>query len=79
MPGRASLGLASEQNRLLEQSLGLYLSPKQVQRILKEPGLRQPGGSKQVVSILFSDIAGFSRISEQLDPQELVQLLNAYY
>ncbi len=67
------------QNKLLEQSLGLYLSPKQVQRILKEPGLRQPGGSKQVVSILFSDIAGFSRISEQLDPQELVQLLNAYY
>ena len=41
--------------------------------------MRQPGGSKQVVSILFSDIAGFSRISEQLDPQELVQLLNAYY
>jgi adenylate cyclase len=67
------------QNKLLEQSLGLYLSPKQVQRILKEPGLRQPGGSKQVVSIMFSDIAGFSRISEQLDPQELVQLLNAYY
>ncbi len=67
------------QNKLLEQSLGLYLSPKQVQRILKEPGLRQPGGSKQVVSILFSDIAGFSRISEQLDPQELVLLLNAYY
>ncbi|HEX7652897.1 MAG TPA: adenylate/guanylate cyclase domain-containing protein, partial [Verrucomicrobiae bacterium] len=67
------------QNRLLEQSLSLYLSPKQVQRILKDPGLRQPGGSKQVVSILFSDIAGFSRVSEQLDPQELVQLLNAYY
>ena len=67
------------QNRLLEQSLGLYLSPKQVQRILKEPGLRQPGGSKQVVSILFSDIAGFSRISEQLDPQDLVLLLNSYY
>ena len=67
------------QNRLLEQSLGLYLSPKQVQRILKEPGLRKPGGSKQVVSILFSDIAGFSRISEQLDPADLVLLLNSYY
>jgi len=67
------------QNRLLEQSLGLYLSPKQVQRILKEPGLRKPGGSKQVVSILFSDIAGFSRIAEQLDPADLVLLLNSYY
>jgi len=67
------------QNRLLEQSLSLYLSPKQVQRILKEPGLRKPGGSKQTISILFSDIAGFSRISEQLDPQDLVQLLNNYY
>src|SRR5204862_1502361 len=67
------------QNKLLEQSLSLYLSPKQVQRILKEPGLRKPGGSKQTISILFSDIAGFSRISEQLDPQDLVQLLNNYY
>jgi adenylate cyclase len=67
------------QNRLLEQSLGAYLSPKQVQRLLKDPSLRQPGGQKQVVSILFSDIAGFSRISEQLDAQDLVQLLNSYY
>jgi len=66
-------------NRLLEQSLGLYLSPKQVQRLLKEPGMLKPGGAKQTVSILFSDIAGFSRISEQLDPAELVALLNSYY
>ena len=67
------------QNRLLQQSLALYLSPKQVERILKDPSMRQPGGSKQVISILFSDIAGFSLISEQLDPTDLVLLLNKYY
>ncbi|MBI3881028.1 MAG: adenylate/guanylate cyclase domain-containing protein [Verrucomicrobia bacterium] len=67
------------QNKLLAQSLGLYLSPKQVQRMLKDPDSLKPGGGKATVSILFSDIAGFSRISEQLDATALVQLLNSYY
>jgi adenylate cyclase len=67
------------QNRLLEDSLSQYLSPALVRRMLRDPDLRKPGGRKQVVSILFSDIAGFSRVSEQITPEELIQLLNEYY
>jgi adenylate cyclase len=67
------------QNRLLEDSLSQYLSPALVRRMLKDPDLRKPGGTRQVVSILFSDIAGFSRVSEQISPEELIQLLNEYY
>jgi adenylate cyclase len=67
------------ETKLLETSLALYLSPQQVQRILKQPGLLKPGGTQQTVSILFSDIANFSKISERMDPNDLVRLLNDYY
>lgn len=67
------------EKQLLERSLALYLSPKQVKRILKQPDLLKPGAVEQEVSILFSDIANFSKVSEQLDPEDLVQLLNQYY
>ncbi|MEP6663253.1 MAG: adenylate/guanylate cyclase domain-containing protein [Verrucomicrobiota bacterium] len=64
---------------LLQHSLELYLSPKQVKQILKNPQLLRPGGEQKIVSILFSDIAGFSKISERMDSDDLVKLLNSYY
>jgi adenylate cyclase len=67
------------EGQLLETSLALYLSPKQVKQILKQPDLLKPGGREQLVTILFSDIASFSKISEGLDPNKLVNELNHYY
>lgn len=67
------------EKRLLEQSLAAHLSPALVKRVLKEPGLRRPGGTKQEVSILFTDIANFSRVSESMDADDLVNLLNRYF
>jgi adenylate cyclase len=65
--------------RLLEQSLAAHLSPKLVKLLLKNPSLRRPGGTKQEVSILFTDIANFSRVSESMHPDDLVNLLNRYF
>ena len=67
------------QTKILETSLALYLSPHQVRHIQKQPELLKPGGLQQTVSILFSDIANFSGISEGMDPNALVNLLNVYY
>ena len=67
------------QTKILETSLALYLSPHQVRHIQKQPELLKPGGLQQTVSILFSDIANFSGISEGMDPNALVKLLNVYY
>ena len=67
------------ETQLLTTSLELYLSPNQVKEILKQPDLLKPGASQKVVSILFSDIANFSKISERMDPDDLVNLLNNYY
>lgn len=67
------------EKRLLEQSLGYHLSPAVVRRLLKDPNMRKPGGVKQEVSILFTDIANFSRVSESMHPDDLVNLLNRYF
>jgi adenylate cyclase len=67
------------EKRLLEESLVAHLSPKLVKRLLQDPALRQVGGSQQQVSIIFSDIASFSRISESVNSDDLVRLMNKYF
>jgi adenylate cyclase len=67
------------ERKLFEQSLGLYLSPKLVKKFADNPALRQPGAKKQLLTILFTDIAGFTTISEGMDPDELARLMNAYF
>ncbi|MBI3662294.1 MAG: adenylate/guanylate cyclase domain-containing protein, partial [Acidobacteria bacterium] len=53
-----------------------YLSPEVIRRLLESPELVRP--RKVELSIMFSDIRGFTTISEQLDAQELAHLLNGY-
>jgi class 3 adenylate cyclase len=48
--------------------------PKSPQR----PDLLQLGGQKRQLSLLFSDLAGFTTLSERMDPQELIARLNEY-
>ena len=67
------------EKRLLEESLAVHLSPALVQRVLSDPALRRRGGVKQEVSLLFTDIENFSRISETMNPDDLVDLLNRYF
>ncbi|MFT5470907.1 MAG: adenylate cyclase [Verrucomicrobiales bacterium] len=64
---------------LLAQSISSHIAPGRVDQILKQVAVLKPGGKDQQVSILFSDIAGFSGISEKLDPEDLFKLLNQYY
>ncbi len=72
------------QKRLAEQTLALYLSPKLVkkysqQKFSGDSNLLKPGAEKQMLTILFSDIAGFTSISEGMDSDELAQLMNKYF
>jgi len=63
----------------VEQSLALYLSPKLVKQFAKDPTLLKPGARKQLLTILFSDIAGFTTISEGMDSDHLALSMNAYF
>ncbi len=55
-----------------------YLTPSVVNEILKDPSKLKLGGDKKRLSVMFSDIRGFTTISEKLSPENLVQLLNEY-
>jgi adenylate cyclase len=63
----------------VEQSLSLYLSPKLVKKFAKNPKLLKPGAEKQLLTILFSDIAGFTTISEGMDSDDLARSMNDYF
>jgi adenylate cyclase len=49
-----------------------------VDELIKRPELLALGGEERVISVLFSDVADFSTISEKLTPTQLVELLNEY-
>jgi adenylate cyclase len=67
------------EKKLVEQSLSLYLSPKMVKQLASDPALLKPGAKKQLLTILFSDIAGFTTISEGMDSDHLALSMNEYF
>ncbi|HZU07882.1 MAG TPA: adenylate/guanylate cyclase domain-containing protein [Chloroflexota bacterium] len=64
--------------RFLRSAMGRYLSPAVLEAIIREPTLLRLGGEKREMTVLFADIRGFTPLAEQLDPQELVALLNEF-
>lgn len=57
---------------------GKYVSPVVIENLIKNPESINLGGEKRNITIFFSDIRGFTAISERLEPEDLVHLLNEY-
>ncbi len=55
-----------------------YLTASVINEMLKDPTKLKLGGDKKALTVLFSDIRGFTSVSEKLTPEELVHLLNEY-
>ena len=66
------------EQRMIREVMGRYLSPSVSQWILKEPERLYLGGQTRQMTVLFSDIRGFTTLSHSLDPQALVSILNEY-
>ncbi len=63
----------------LRQSLARYSSPAVVDRILQAGDAGQMIADKEVVTVLFSDLKGFTTMSEKLTPASVVEVLNAIF
>ena len=75
------LEVSAERLRLMEsvrEVFGRYVSPEVVEEILSNPESRDLGGRRETVTILMSDLRGFTRFSQDRDPEEVVRLLNRY-
>lgn len=64
--------------RFIKSVFRHYLSSHVIERVIKDPSLLQLGGEKREITSFFSDVSGFTSIAENLSPEELVNLLNAY-
>lgn len=64
--------------REMRSMFSSYMSPKLVSRLEKDPDAAKIGGDNKEVTVLFTDIKGFTSFSEQRPPQEVVARLNEY-
>jgi adenylate cyclase len=62
----------------IKSKFGQYIDPRVVETLLKQDSATVTGGEKQVMTVFFSDIVGFSTITEMLTPFGLIKLLNKY-
>ena len=68
-----------EQEKIkIKNAFKQYVMPEIIDELLKDPSKLKLGGQKRRLSILFTDIAGFTSIAEKMSPEELVALLNEY-
>ncbi|MCZ6873256.1 MAG: adenylate/guanylate cyclase domain-containing protein [bacterium] len=60
-------------------AFGQYVSPVVINEMLKDPARLQLGGEEKVLTVLFSDLQGFTAASERFTPHEMIDLLSDYY
>ncbi len=70
--------LEGRERRFLKSAFRCYVSPAVIEKIIADPSRLKLGGEKRELSIFFSDIKGFTAISERLEPTKLSELLNRY-
>jgi adenylate cyclase len=69
---------AERQRRELRSAFSHYVSPSVVDVIMKDPQKLDLGGERRRMTVFFSDIRGFTTISEGISPEDLVSILNVY-
>ena len=67
-----------KQNALIKGMFEHYVSKSLVDELIADPGKLTLGGEKKDITILFSDIEGFTSISENMSAEELVEFINSY-
>ena len=64
---------------LLRKMFGRYLSIEVMNSLIENPSTLELGGEKRSVTIMMSDLRGFTALSERLEPEQVVQMLNTYF
>jgi class 3 adenylate cyclase len=67
-----------QKRKEMRDMLARYLSYNLVEELLRSPEKIRLGGSRQRVTVLFSDLSGFTRLLSRVDPERVIMVLNEY-
>jgi adenylate cyclase len=67
------------EKRRIKQMFGRYVSRDVYEQLMQDPALARLGGQRRDMSVLFSDIRGFTTVSEAGEPEAIVGQLNEYF
>jgi adenylate cyclase len=67
------------EKRRMKRLFGQYVSKDVYEQLVANPELARLGGQRRQMTVLFSDIRGFTTVSESGQPEEIVAILNEYF
>ena len=67
------------EKRKMKKLFGQYVSKDVYEQLVENPALARLGGQRREMTVLFSDIRGFTSVSERGQPEEIVGMLNEYF
>ena len=73
-----SFRLERARKREIQGWFGSYVSPEVVRRLVQNPDSLKLGGDRRELTVFFSDLAGFTTLSEKMSPDQLVTLVNTF-
>lgn len=76
--GAFRLLVEEREKRKMRAAFQQYVSPRLIRELMKDPERLKLGGEERELTIMFTDIRGFTALSETLTPLELTHFLNAY-
>lgn len=71
-------GQYKKEKNQLQSAFSKYVSPEVVDQIILHPEIMHLGGEKQFLTCIFTDLQGFTAMSDSMDPVKLVRVLNMY-
>ena len=69
----------TELSEFLKKMFGRYLSTEVMNSLIENPSALELGGEQRQVTIMMTDLRGFTALSERLEPEKVVQMLNSYF
>ena len=75
---RTELKRSEAQAKQVRRIFERYVHPNVVQQLIKDPMALNLGGETKEISVVFADIRGYTRLSESMAPEEMMNLLNSY-
>src|SRR5204862_6540729 len=75
---RTELKRAEAKAKDIRRIFGRFVHPNVVQQLIEDPNALKLGGETKEITVIFADIRGFTRLSESMTPEKVMNLLNTY-